>query len=45
MPSSSPAKTRRVNLSRVPEVARPAILAQIARGAGIKVEEIIVEGV
>lgn len=36
-------KTYKVNLSRVPEMARPAILAQIARDEGISIEEIIVE--
>lgn len=36
-------KTYKVDLSRVPEFARPAILAQIARDEGIAVEDIIVE--
>ena len=41
MPSS---KIYKVNLARVPESARPAILAQIARDEGISVEDIRVEG-
>ena len=44
MPSSSPRKSHRVNLARVPEFARPAILAQIARDEGIAIEDIQVEG-
>lgn len=38
-----PSKVYKVNLSRVPEFARPAILAQIARDEGISVEDIQVE--
>jgi hypothetical protein len=41
MPSEN--HVHRVNLSRVPEFARPAILEQIARDEGIAVEDIIVE--
>jgi hypothetical protein len=37
-------KIYKVNLSRVPEFARPAILAQIARDEGIAIEDIQVEG-
>jgi hypothetical protein len=38
-------KTYKVNLSRVPEFARPAILKQIARDEGIEISDIVVEGV
>ena len=41
MPSS---KIYKVNLARVPEFARHAILAQIARDEGIPIEDIQVEG-
>lgn len=37
-------KIYRVNLARVPEFARHAILEQIARDEGIAVEDIQVEG-
>ena len=43
MPSSSK-KSHRVNLARAPEIARGAILEQIARDEGIAVEDIQVEG-
>jgi hypothetical protein len=36
-------KTYKVDLSHVPEFARPAILAQIAKDEKISIEEIIVE--
>ena len=36
-------KVYKVNLSRVPEFARRAILEQIARDEGISVDNIIVE--
>jgi hypothetical protein len=35
----------KVNLGRVPEFARDAILKQIAREEGIEISEIVVEGV
>jgi hypothetical protein len=40
-----PHKVYKVNLSQVPPIARPAILAQIARDEGIAVEDIVVEKV
>lgn len=35
----------KVNLARVPAIARSAILAQIARDEGIAIEDIMVEGI
>ena len=38
-------KTYKVDLSRVPEFARPAILAQIAKEERIEISDIVVEGI